>query len=122
MAWQKLSARANVRSDKPTIGVMKNGRITWNKATQEALGEPSGVVVLFDPEEKRLAIQKVDNGEPGEFFQVTKAKNQASWSVSALGALRVAGIEVNKAFRGAAKDYGSGAWGIDVSELLEGGK
>lgn len=122
VGWRELSTRTKVQSDTPTIGVTRDGRITWNRATQEALGAPVRVALLYDPEQRRLALRKVTTNEPGRSFRVFKASRQATWGISARGALKAAGIVHSQAYRQEAKHYGDGIWGIEIGALFEDGK
>ena len=58
--------------------------------------------LLLDSEGKRLGLRKAKS-EHEDAFPVRKTKNQNTWGMSALGALRSIGIRVDKAYRKIAK-------------------
>lgn len=116
MTWKKLHRRASVRSDKPAIGIQKNGRIAWNAGTQEALGLPEYIELLYDEKNKRIGLKKTDS-EDLDTFPVRQAAKQRTWGVSALGALRSIGIEVDKAYRAFAEVDGD-IVSISVEQLV----
>ncbi len=102
MSWKKLHSRSSARSTKPAIGIQKNGRISWNEGTQQALQSPQFVELLYDEANKRLGLQKAPvEGE--DTFVVRQASKQRTWGISALGALRSIGIEIKQAYRKAAQ-------------------
>jgi hypothetical protein len=105
MAWTKLSRRSSLRSEKPSIGIQKNGRLSWNTGTQNALRSPQYVELLYDRDTRRLGIRRVEV-EDIDTFQVRKAEKQQSWGISALGALNTIGISAAKAYRRFAKTDG----------------
>lgn len=117
MPWQKLRPRISARVRVPAIGIQKNGRIAWNEGTQKALGEPEWVELLYDEKEKKLGLRKVEQSE--EAFPVRKAGRQRTWGISALGALKSIGIEIDAAYRRYA-DIEGDVVSIDVSGLFEG--
>lgn len=116
MTWKKLPRRSSIRSNKPAIGIQKNGRISWNLGTQQALGSPEYVELLYDPQKKKLGLRKVES-EDLDTFPVRQAGKQRTWGISALGALRSIGIEVDKAYRVFAEIEGDIA-AISVEEVV----
>lgn len=119
MAWKKIRMRRRYSAgDTGAISIQRNGKITWNKRVQEELGEPEWVDLFLDVggEEKRLGLMKSVRGEGSA--KVNKHSGQNTWTISALGALRVAGLLVERAYRRPAQREGEVVY-IDISELLE---
>jgi hypothetical protein len=103
------------RSNDPSISIQKNGRISWNKGTQHALGNPEFVDVLLDRLEKRLGVRRSERTETA--YTVRKSATQDSWGVSADGPLKAAGIVVSRSHRRYAAVDGEIVY-IDLTELM----
>lgn len=114
MSWKELSSHARVIKIVPAMSIMKNGRITWNEGMQKALGNPEFVKLLVDEEQRRIGLVKAEISATN--FGVRKAANQGTWGISAYGALRVADLTVDKAYRNIAQDFGDGVWGIPLPD------
>lgn len=114
MAWETLKANSSKRTTKPSIGIQKNGRISWNEGTQEELGDPQFVELLLDRQGMRLGLKAGQQAE--ETFSVRKSGTQKTWGISAYGALNIASLVVEKAYRKYAK-VEKGIVFIDISDI-----
>lgn len=97
MSWRKLKRRSSIRSIKPAISIQKNGRIAWNLGTQDVLGNPTFVELLYDDAHKILGVRAVQE-ESTESFPVYKSAKQNTWGIHAKGALDTVGVTVDKSF------------------------
>jgi hypothetical protein len=115
MAWEKLSAKISKRTDMAAISIQKSGRVAWNQGTQKALGEPNFVELLIDRKAGRLGLRKADKGMAN--FPVKQVGSQKTWGISAQGALGLAGLSVDAAYRRYAEVDNDVVF-IDIAELL----
>jgi hypothetical protein len=97
MPWRKLKRRSSIKSTKPAISIQKNGRIAWNQGTQNVLGNPTFVELLYDDVHRMLGVRAVSE-ENTESFPVYKSPKQNTWGIHAKGALDTVGVMVDKSF------------------------
>lgn len=116
MSWEVLPAGVSKRSNEPAISVQKNFRISWNRGTQDALGNPEHVDLLLDRSGRRLGLRKCELSETS--FKARKAKDQDTWGISAKGPLTAAGIAVEASHRRYA-ETADGIVFIDITEILQ---
>jgi hypothetical protein len=77
--------RAKVRDNELRIGVRKKGRVSLNASSLEALGHPTHVVLLFDPETLEFGVRAARPDEPHGYVLRRDTGNSAmSASVRAL--------------------------------------
>lgn len=114
MGWIVLASGTSKRSNEPAISLMKNYRISWNRATQQVLGEPEFVDLLIDPATKRMGLRRTAKSEVS--FPVRKSASQDSWGISAEGPLKAAGILVASSHRRYAETT-DGIVHIGIAEL-----
>lgn len=80
----------------PRLGVQSKGRVSINPAGLEALGKPTHVVLLFDPDAMRLGIRGATE-EEGHSYRLTETgKETDSRTVSLVALFHHYGIQVDE--------------------------
>ena len=66
----------------PRLGVQSKGRLSLNAAAVEALGHPTHVVLLFDPDEMMLGVRAADEDEEFAYKLTGTGKKTEAKTVS----------------------------------------
>jgi hypothetical protein len=111
----EFSREDSRNSDDPMFTVQKRGLISLNQAAFKALGEPAAVALLYDSEERIVALRRVPRSHANG-YNVRKQANSQSYLVGAQGfsAFHKIPTEVPRRFVG--HDYGDHTWGFPLSE------
>ena len=67
--------------NEPTVTLRGRGAIVLNRAAYAALGEPDAVELLFDTEDRRMALRACDK-EALNAYPLNQSRNQQSYSIS----------------------------------------
>jgi hypothetical protein len=90
--------RAPVTED-PTVTIQKRGTMSLNLAAYRALGEPDAVELLWDRDERLMALRKVDGDTPHAYALRALAKSNTTWLLSGTAFVNYYGIETDAARR-----------------------
>ena len=117
MAWEKQKpSYQNLIRDVPVISVRSKGGVAWNSHTQELLGWPEFVELLFDKEAGLLGLRPVPEDGIGAF--VVRKHGGNSFRIGAIKALRQVGM-LGTLLRGMAR-LEDGVVLIDAKGMLNG--
>jgi hypothetical protein len=112
----EVFSRESARSrEEPMFTLQARGLLSLNSAVFRALGEPEAVELLYDAEERIIALRGVDKGDPNA-YAVRKQSGTQSYLVATQGFLSFHGIKPVMAQRFLAHDYGDGVWGLVLTE------
>lgn len=118
MAWESMvpGPLANRSKYENSVSIQRTGSINWNKDTQEFLGNPERVKLMYDPTNKLIALVPVTGDEPGSFVIRQIQESSKSVGIGAYASLRAKGILPKAAFRVPLEEQ-DGLFVGDVSEL-----
>ena len=108
-------ARENARSsaEEPQFTLQARGLLSLNNAVFRALGQPDYVTLLYDADEKIVALRSVGKDQPNAY----KVREQGgSYLVGTQGFISFHNIKLLVAQRFIAHDYGDGIWGFALTE------
>jgi hypothetical protein len=80
------------------LTISKARYLSWNKPTQEALGDPSHVVIVYNDKERLIGVRKCNATDPHAHHVTHDNARGAGWTVSAVGTLREAGLTPKATF------------------------
>jgi hypothetical protein len=80
MAFETFKRQRAQPSTEPTVTIQRKGVISLNVASFEALGEPEAVELLFDPDERRIGMRKIDPSVPHAY--TVRSLGHTTWLVS----------------------------------------
>jgi len=98
------------------MSIQKGGLVSLNRASFDALGQPSAVALFFDREEQILAMQAVAETEPYAYM-VRRQQGSDSYLVSAQKLLSYYGVPTPVTRRYQAQHYGD-YLGVDLNHPL----
>jgi hypothetical protein len=110
-----FSREAARSREEPMFTLQARGLLSLNSAVFRALGEPEAVELLYDAEERIIALRGADKGDPNA-YAVRKQSGTQSYLVATQGFLSYHGIKPVIAQRFLAHDYGEGVWGLALTE------
>jgi len=108
-------ARENARgsAEEPMFTLQARGLLSLNHAAFRALGQPDHVVLLYDADERVVALRGIGKAHPNAY----RVREQGgSYLVGAQGFISFHGIKPLVAQRFLAHDYGEGVWGFALAE------
>jgi hypothetical protein len=86
----------------PFVTIQKKGVIGLNGAAFEALDRPEAVELLYDRDERRVALRKVDGSVEHAYQVRAPVKNHATWLVSGSAFVSYYEIDTSASVRRAA--------------------
>jgi hypothetical protein len=90
MTWTQYK-KGNKKYNEPAVAIYKNGRVVFNKASMEYVGDVSAVQLFFDESKKLIGIKPCDESADHSFKLCGLSKNtkllQAAKFLSGIGAL-----------------------------------
>ena len=98
----------------PLVTFQARGSFGINEAAWEALGCPSEVEILYDPEERIVGFRQAEEASP-HGYPVHKQTNGRTYHFGGVGFTKYYGIETGRSRRFAMRDF-DGVYGIDLKE------
>jgi len=113
--FEVFSREAARSREEPMFTLQARGLLSLNSAVFRALGEPTAVELLYDADERIIALRAVDKENPNG-YTIRKQSGTQSYLVATQGFLTYHGIKPVVAQRFLAHDYGEGVWGLVLTE------
>jgi hypothetical protein len=90
----------------PFVTIQKKGVISLNRAAFEALESPEAVELLYDGDERLVALRKTDPSLEHAHHVRTPVENHATWLISCSGFVNYYEIDASVSIRRAARKEG----------------
>jgi len=99
MAFQRYARGRVAKSKAPSFTVQKRGFFSFNQAALEMMGSPTHVNLLFDPDDRVIALEPTDD-VPGSYpVRTPSSAARGTRVVSASSFARNFGIDVSQSRR-----------------------
>jgi hypothetical protein len=102
----------------PRFTLQARGLLSFNQAAFVALGEPTAVALLYDPDEHIIALRKVEPSHANS-YSVRKQRQAQTYVVGAQAFTAHYGIPTPRARRFAGVDYHDNIWGFALDTGLD---
>jgi hypothetical protein len=115
MPFETFKRQRSRPDDSPYVTIQKRGTLSFNRAAYAALGEPEAVELLFDREDRRIGIRRVDPST-AHAYGVRPLNRGATWLASGTAFVNYYGIETAVSRRWPAEAVDEGFLVIDLKE------
>ena len=119
MAWETFQRQRIPISEGPTITIQRRGTMSLNSAAYRALESPEAVELLYDQQQRLMALKSSDTGTPHAYPVRPLGQSRVgggTWLISGQAFTKYYGIETAKAYRWDAKLEPDGLLVIDLKE------
>jgi hypothetical protein len=82
VAFETFQKNRMPSKGQPAVTIQKRGALSLNNAAFEAIGSPSFVELLYDPEERLIGIRRSDETTPHAYAVRSYGKDEATRIVS----------------------------------------
>ncbi len=101
--------------EEPMFTLQARGLLSLNNVLFRALGEPDAVQLLYDAQERIIALEKAEKDDP-DAYKVRKQSGTTTYLVGLQGFLTHHGIKTVVAQRFPAHEYDPQVWGLVLTE------